>query len=143
MTPEQINMNEVIARFDGWELITVGYFGKRGYGDIDDETDWQVQNREWMDKVDLQNVGRYFVKIKEDKFIEYRDLKYHSDWNWLHRAWDKFHKWYSEDENYVRNHEVYEKFIAPMKRYMILGKIHMAHTLLFEAIQWYNQTTQP
>lgn len=79
------HMNEAIAAFEGWQLVSIGYFGSRDGGE-DDETDWQVENEAWLEKVDLSEVGRYFVNVQKDEFVEEGDLDYMKDWNHMMRV---------------------------------------------------------
>ena len=67
--------NKLIAEFMGFEFVTVNYWGDP------DETDWQKINAEWMDKVGMDSVGDYIVNVAEDKYHEWVDVAYHSDWN--------------------------------------------------------------
>lgn len=68
------NRNEAIARFMEFEFVTIEYFGTKY------ESKWQVENEKWMNKVELDSVGHYWVNIKEDKFIPEHELDYHSSW---------------------------------------------------------------
>jgi ABC-type Fe3+/spermidine/putrescine transport system ATPase subunit len=77
MEEEISKRNESIANFMGYENVTVGYYGE------DDETEWQRQNEEWMDKVGMEDIGNYWVNIKENRFYEVEELQYHSSWDWL------------------------------------------------------------
>lgn len=69
--------NKLIAEFMGYEKVTVGYFGS------EDETEWQCENEEWMDKNELESVGDYGVNIKDNKWFMWDDIKYDSSWDWL------------------------------------------------------------
>lgn len=70
---------------------------------------------------------------------EHHELKYHSDWNWLHSAWDKLRTtiWQENDGSYPSDFcamsDVWEKSCFD-------GKIEAAHKLVFDAITWYNTT---
>lgn len=80
MEQTELNLrNEAIARFMGYEFVTVGYFGTPS------ETKWQKENENWQYKVGLDDIGDYWVNIKEDKFINADDegLNYDSSWNSL------------------------------------------------------------
>lgn len=74
--------NELIAKFDGWEIVTVGYYGQH-HGEEDDETEWQSYHRGWLDKMRIESVGRYIVKVQENDWFEYEDMRYHKSWNLL------------------------------------------------------------
>lgn len=89
MTPQEItHYSELMARFEGYERVTVNFFGtKRGRYK---ETQWQLANKEWMDDVGLNDVGEYIVDVKNNRFENWDDVAYHTDYNWLHRVWVKF-----------------------------------------------------
>src|SRR5687768_10556975 len=81
--PTIAEMNRAICEFMGWEYIRVGYFGSND-GDIEyDESEWQVINEHWMDKVGMEDVGYYIVNVKENKWHEWSYVKYHSSWDQL------------------------------------------------------------
>lgn len=61
----------------GWEHVTVGYFGE------EDETEWQRQNEDWMDKVGMDSIGDYWVNIQGNRFLPADSLCYHESWNEL------------------------------------------------------------
>lgn len=74
MITEEIKNAELIANYMGYEKVRVGYLDS----DSDEwrETDWQLQNLEWMEKVGLEDVGDYFVNVKEDKWVPVKMLQY-------------------------------------------------------------------
>lgn len=82
---------EKIAAFEGWQLVSIGYCGRRD-GRDDDETEWQIANKGWLEKMGINSVGKYFVNIKEDKFIEQfneheeDNLNYYTNWNHMMRV---------------------------------------------------------
>jgi len=62
-------------------------------------------------------------------------LQYHSSWDWLHRAWDKFRAL-----NFIHHPNVCD-FMAYLERisnYMAYRTIEETHEAIFKAIQWYN-----
>lgn len=69
----------------GFNLVEVGYVGS------DDETDWQKENEDWMEKMEICSVGEYFVNQKTDESVELfsGDYSMHvdflTDWNWIMR----------------------------------------------------------
>lgn len=77
--------NAVIAKFMGYEYITVGYAGS------EEETEWQRNNEEWMNKVGIENVGRYLVNVKEDEWYPFDDINYHIYWDQLMPVIEKIH----------------------------------------------------
>lgn len=76
--------NDLIAKFMGYDRVTVGYLG------CEDETQWQLDNQKWMEKVELESVGDYYVNIPNDEYynIEYDELRY-DEWNNLMKVIEK------------------------------------------------------
>jgi len=70
-------------------------------------------------------------------------MKYHSDWGWLHGAWNKVYKIFADidytSEKAIHFHFVYSE---PMKEAMITGNLTTAHKILYDAIQWLNQQSK-
>lgn len=65
-------------------------------------------------------------------------LKYHIGWDWLMPVWYKFVDLLFEDPMHQLKHSELKTTVG----YAILyGDIALAHTNLFEAIQWYNNQT--
>ena len=78
MTKKKILLvNRLLAEFMGFEKVEIGYFG------TEDETEWQKDKEKWMDKVGLDNVGNFFVSIRQNKWHYCEDVKYHSSWDWI------------------------------------------------------------
>jgi hypothetical protein len=83
LTPMTIQeQNKLIAEFMGYEIVRIGYYDCHD-GDEWDETEWQVVNREWLDKMCIDSVGDYVANVSENKIHEWEDVKYHSDWSWI------------------------------------------------------------
>jgi len=64
------------------------------------------------------------------------EMKYHSSWDWLHGAWDKF-----KALNFV-GHPLVGDFMAHLdciSQYMAFRAISETHLAIFKAIQWYNK----
>lgn len=68
-------------------------------------------------------------------------MKYHSDWGWLHGAWNKVYNLYLKLPTYKANNFV-SQYKGPMKNAMITGNITDAHRILYEAIVWLNSIKQ-
>lgn len=130
-------MNEVIARFDGWDKVRVGYYGEHNKDFEWNETEWQVKNCMWMDKVGLSDIGEFYVKVNEDEFLPVEDLRYHENWNELHGCWNKVYNLYLKLPTYKANNFV-SQYKGPMKTAMITGNITDAHRILYESIVWIN-----
>ena len=59
---------EELVSFLGLKLVKIGW-----YDDPDPEdaaTDWQYQHKEWLNKVNLTEVGWYFVNVDKDYYIK-------------------------------------------------------------------------
>jgi hypothetical protein len=71
--------NALLIKFMGYEFVTIGYWGQS------DETQWQRDNDEWMEKNDLNNVGDYLINKDTNHIIEleYEKIDYDKDWKWL------------------------------------------------------------
>ena len=78
---------ELILSFLGYKLFRVGYVGQE-IGFSDDETEFQRENRDWLDRLEIDEVGDYAFKpgVLHKKSIDekWNDvLKFSQDWNWL------------------------------------------------------------
>lgn len=130
-----IEMDKTLAEFDGWSLGTVGYYGQRD-GEIDDETDWQVENRAWLDQMEIESVGRYWVKIAENKYYEYHDLRYHKDWNLIMPVWVKFRDLRFDNESAEKGHS---EWCGSLSWYLYSSNEPARFCeRLYYAITWYN-----
>lgn len=69
--------NKLIAEFMGLTIISIGYYGR------DDESDFQRNNREWIDKVGIESVGDYAISMGTDYWFPIDEMPYHSSWDWL------------------------------------------------------------
>lgn len=76
-TPTIDQMNYAIAKFMGFEKVTVGYAG------TEEETEWQNNHIEWMHKVGIQLVGDYIVNVKENLWYGWAGVSYYTSWDWL------------------------------------------------------------
>lgn len=144
-------MNEVIARFMGYEKVTVGYSG------TDEETEWQRSNEQWMDKVRLVMVGNYFVNVSEDKWFECEYIKYHSSWEWLMPVVEKIESIYDSFHGYFGVHissnsccvqgtkldtRPGKEHYAYFNEVVHETKIRAAHYAVYQFITWFNQQKQ-
>ncbi len=66
---------------------------------------------------------------------KYMWLKYHSDWNWLRLAWQKF-----RDLKFTGIHEQFEhgEFKQNIAHVICYGTIESSFQSIVSAIQWYN-----
>lgn len=75
--------NELFSSFMGYEKVFVGYFG------MPDETNWQIENQEWLNEMQIESVGAYAVNVKENLHHQWDDLAYFYSWDWLMPVWKK------------------------------------------------------
>ena len=61
-TPDKQELDQRVAEALGFTLIEVDYIGS------DEETEWQKANNNWLDKMEIQSIGSYWVNVKADKF---------------------------------------------------------------------------
>lgn len=129
--------NRVIAEFDGWEFVTVGYVG------CDDETEWQHENEQWMEEVGLENVGQYIVNIQDKAFHEVDKIKYHESWDWFMPAFKKFFDYLQKQYNKpdYNKHSATKGDLIEVDIHCAVREFDLAkaHWHLVEAIKWYNQ----
>lgn len=126
-------MNEVISRFEGWEIVNIGYWTQR-YGEEDDETDWQRNNSDWITKVGIKNIGCYAVKVNEDKWKQWDVGEYHSSWDEIHKVWSKLNASVTERQAFFT-----QFYYGEMSNAMITGNILSAHRVLYDSIIWLNK----
>lgn len=131
--------NKLIAEFMGWDVIRVGYYGQ-AWGEEDDETEWQNENREWLDKMGIESIGRYMVKVKENDWFLFDDAKYHSSWDWLIPAWYKFRDLTFKDR---KNEIPHSHHCQSISRAICYEDIGSAYSRLSAAIEWHLAYTQP
>jgi hypothetical protein len=122
--------NAIIAKFMGYNIVDIGYSG------TEEETEWQRNNEEWMNKVGLTQVGRYIVNVNENIFHFLDDIKYHSSWDWLRPVWDKFRDLKFKEETAMKLHLNY---VARLAQDIAYGTIEEVHHNLYISIQWYNK----
>lgn len=127
-------MKYAIAKFMGYEKVTVGYSGS------EEETEWQRNHEEWMIKVGIQLVGDYIVDVPNNVWYSWEDVKYHTSWDWLMEAWRKL-----RSSIWERFNEYPSDFCSisdAWEQYCFIVDIVGAHDVLYKAIQWYNQQKQ-
>ncbi len=73
----QDSNNKLIAEFMGFEKVKIGYTA------TDSETEWQRNNLELIHILELFYVGEYIVNATTWKRYDWKDVKYHSSWEWL------------------------------------------------------------
>lgn len=124
--PTIYSMNYIITKFMGYDKVTVGYAG------TEEETEWQRNHEEWMNRVGIEKVGDYIVNVNEDKWFEWNDVAYHREWNWLKPVID-------EISQYILVHPERVKPVIDMK---IVVSIQAAHEKVYKFCKWFNQQKQ-
>jgi hypothetical protein len=122
--------NATIAKYMGYILVDVGYAGS------EEETEWQMNHEEWMNKVGMTQIGRYIVNVNENTWHPWEDVKYHSSWDWSRPVWLKFRELNFKVAHRRWMHETFkDRLIADLTN----GTIAEFHEGLYRAIQWYNK----
>lgn len=124
--PAIAEMKYAIAKFMGYEKVHVGYAG------TEEETEWQRNNEEWMSKVGIENVGDYIVNVKEDKWHNWEDVKYHTSWDWLKPVIDEIFKYAL----------AYPDQVKPIIAMSVVVDIKAAHERVYKFCKWLNQQKQ-
>lgn len=139
-TPTINLQNEVIAQFEGYEKVFVGYFDSEGNGLDVDQTEWQLENEKWLEKVGIANVGWYAVNVKEDKWHEWENVKYHTSWDWLMPVVEQIRKGISFRTFEIDYQLFYEdKKASSIFHLYIYASRDTVHEAVHQFIQWYNQ----
>lgn len=127
-------MNEVIARFMGFDKVRVGYFG------CDDETEWQRKHEFWMDKVGMESVGDYFVDVDNDEWLFCDDVNYDKSWDALMPVVAELKERFKEtNKTNPAQTQMHNEGINFQLRIVNIASTHLA---VFHAIRWYNQQKQ-
>lgn len=136
-------MNEAIARFMGYEKVTVGYFG------CDDETEWQRKHAFWMDKVGIESVGDYFVDVANDEWLFCDDVNYDKSWDALMPVVEKIRGMGYHIEITISVHcsvEILKLRGDPEKDVLRIiaysTPINAIYTAVYQFITWYNDNQQ-
>lgn len=125
--------NAIIAMFMDFDIVYVGY------ADSEEESLWQRNHEEWMNKVGLTQVGRYIVNVETNIWHHWYDMKYHSSWDWLRPVWDKFRDLKFTEETSMKLHLNY---VARLAQDIAYGTIDEFHHNIHIAIQWYNKQSE-
>lgn len=125
--------NKLIASFMDFEFVTVGYFG------CEDQTEWQVKNQEWCERVGLDSVGDYIVNTSTDLWFEVDEIKYHTSFDWIMPVWYKVRDLKFTD---VKTQLEHSSIKVSIDYRICYGTIDELFVEIFTAIQWYNTTSQ-
>jgi hypothetical protein len=141
-----------IARFMGYEVVRIGYYG------TDDETAWQVENTNWLNKREIReqyndSIGDYYVNVKEDRIIPIEDVDWANNWNDLMAVVEKID---SLPETSFEMYPAYAgigsrigvgvQITTSRKDFKVLvlpngrSRIEVVYKAVVEFIRWYNTT---
>lgn len=81
-----LNAKLIIARLLGFRFVTIGHEGTPS------ETPFQRQHKDWLDKVELDEVGNYFVNVEKDIWYHSDEVDFEGDYNWLNRAMERLYE---------------------------------------------------
>jgi hypothetical protein len=127
--------NDLIAKFMGYEKVTIGYF------DSDNVTQWQKDNKEWMEKVKMDLIGDYYVNISKNEFFNLKDLWY-LEWNNLMTVVDKIESMYYEVNILYNECEIGEAVDAETYKVIAVqqenSKLLAVYNTIVEFIKLYN-----
>jgi hypothetical protein len=132
---------EIISQFMGFEKIRIGYYGdhKSDWG----ETEWQVKNRDWIEKMGIDSIGDYVVNLSKNEYREWEDVAYDTSWDWLVPVVEKI-----ENLNQASVDIYYNccEIAIPDDMIRVDGhsKIESTYKAVIEFIKWYNASlTKP
>lgn len=142
--------NAIIARFMGYKRVEVGYSG------TEEETEWQRNNEEWINKVGITLVGHYFVNVPNDEWIPCDDIHYHDSWDALMPVVEKIETIENKRfgvcidvldtmiMDYKVPHDIGEKIVVQTDIYPDNGdtKISITHAAVYQFITWLNQQSK-
>lgn len=148
--------NAFIAKFMGYERVTVGY------SSTEEETEWQRNNEQWMDKVGITMVGDYYVDVENDEWMFCDDANYDKSWDALMPVVEKIEAVQLDDKWHVvvrasANVQIfYRACIITYEPDEESGdtnegaaiqtkgetKLEAVHNAVYQFITWYNQQKQ-
>lgn len=142
-------MNEAIAVFMGFEKVHVGFFRCKDGDPVNDETEWQVANDEWLDKMGIEDVGDFIVNVKEDKYHNWEDVNYHTSWDWMMPVVEKIRNLGYHIEITISvdcSVDIIKLRGDPSKDVLHIvaysSAIDAVYTAIYQFITWYNQQKQ-
>lgn len=137
---KQLTGYHIIAKFMGLEAVTIGYYG------TDDETEFQVKYKDWLDKPEIveqydNSVGEYYVNIERNLIIPQDEINYHKSWDDLMPVWYKFRDLKFDDFAQT----AFNNYCARIAHALAYEDIQNVHYKLTLGIKWYQEytTNQP
>lgn len=138
--PTISEMNEAIAVFIGFEKVRIGYFGCKDGDPEYDETDWQVANEKWLEKMGIENTGYYVVNVNGNEWYQWCDVEYHTSWDWLMPVVEKIKAIVREEKDSGEKKSL-PRWV-PIQNELCNVNITNVHYCVYKFIQWYNQQKQ-
>lgn len=135
--PTIVQMNYAIAKFMGFEKVTVGYTG------TEEETEWQNNHIEWMHKVGIQLVGDYIVNVKENLWYGWEGVSYHTSWDWLMPVGKKIYDLLDKMQTLRPPHTACRGDVleVDIRCHIMEYNLPNAHESIYQFITWLNQQT--
>jgi hypothetical protein len=126
---------KIIAKFMGLDAVTIGYYG------MDNETEWQVKNREWLDRPEIveqynNSVGDYYVNIKRNIIIPQEEINYSKDWNDLMGVINQIEKIEGVTTT-LKNKRFVIKYWKKTFSCHTVVKINSTYRVVVEFLDWY------
>lgn len=118
--------NELIAQFMGYEKVTVDYFGTSF------ETEWQREHQDWMEAVNLDSIGDYIVKVKDNEWIYWKDVAYHTSWDWIVPVARKL-------TEKAKHTDMPHAIFMNVYTFSVCRPIAELYENIIKGIKWYNQ----
>src|SRR5690606_34569334 len=81
-----VNNKLLIASLLGFQFVTIGH------EDTPSETRFQREHKDWLDKVELDEVGNFFVNMEKDIWYREDEVDFERDYNWLSRAAERLYE---------------------------------------------------
>lgn len=96
LTGEQLRaIDAKVAECMGLELLSVGYFG------TDSESKRQTELSQWLDIVDIRNVGKYWIDVADNWWVE--------AYNWeptdSYQVWAVVEEWMIDNFDYAKKRD--------------------------------------
>jgi hypothetical protein len=73
--------NKLLAEFLGWEHINIIWYGYPTEYKAKKSNPRQYELKVWLDKVGIESVGDYYIKVSTDFWIEANNWNPDKDWN--------------------------------------------------------------
>jgi len=75
--------NKLLAEYLGYSLIRIGYWGYHEDDPDNESQDQRDLGEELLDKLGIENVGYYLLRLSDSNWMEFIDFKPDKNWNQL------------------------------------------------------------